>query len=154
MILNPSIKLALNEWSKSQLDLSNPSTLRDFSDISFGMQNAILKKTFKKLLLELPSKECPTDFLIIGNCGFIGEEENLYPFVVVGDLSLHKGFVNKKTKEKNCAKGSVYVENGHTICFLFEKGKIKNESKAKKILKPIKFLLNKFDVKFLFHQEL
>lgn len=154
MMLNPTIKLALNEWSKAKIDPEKPNTLRDFSEITFGMQTAILKKVFKKLLSELPTKDNPTDFLIIGACGFSGEEGTDNPFIIVGEMAKYKGFINKKIKEKNCARGSVYVENGQTICFFFEKGKIKNESKAKKILKPIKSLLNKFDIKLLFNEVL
>lgn len=153
MILNPKIKLALNDWAKAKTDTSTPSTLKDFSDISFGIQTAILKKAFKKLLTVLPTKENPIDFLLIGACGFKGEQKDDNPLIVIGEMTKYKGFVNKKIKEKDNAKGVIYIENDNTICFLFQKGKIKNESKAKKILKPLKSLFNKFDIKFLFSEE-
>ena len=101
MMLNPTIKLALNEWSKAKIDTENPNTLRDFSEITFGMQTAILKKVFKKLLSELPTKDNPTDFLIIGACGFASEEGADNPFIVVGEMAKYKGFINKKIKEKD-----------------------------------------------------
>lgn len=154
MIINPKLKLALNDWAQAKTETNNPKTLKDFSDVSFGLLTAILKKSFKKLLTDLPSKEDAVDFLMLGTCGFDGEPKDDKPFIVLGQLAKYKGFINKKIKEKDCAKGIVYIENGNTICFFFQKGKIKNESKAKKLLKPLKSLLNKFDIKLLFSEEL
>ena len=154
--IDVKIKEALSKWNKASSEQRKNGNLRDFSDICFSTFKNLLKATLRKAANAGLSKEQPSAFFLIGETGYVKEEKDDKPFLGLGPLQKFKGIINAKVKMKGCAFGDFWTEptdKGTCLVFLFRKGKIKNENAAKKLLKPLKQILSKYNLKFLFSLE-